>query len=70
MSASRIRCQLYSSHTANTHRFTGPKITLSEDELTDAQQEALKIEGLEVNIEPSSADGTDNAPISKDVERS
>lgn len=51
-------------------RFTGPKITLSEDELTDEQQEALKIEGLEINVEPHGTDGTQNAPISKDIERS
>lgn len=55
---------------ANVSRFTGPKITLSEDDLTEEQQEALKIEGLEVKIEPHSADGTQNAPISKDVEKS
>jgi len=55
---------------ANEFRFTGPKITLSEDELTDEQQEALKIEGLEVNIEPHGTDGTQDAPSSKDIERS
>ena len=31
---------------ADNFRFTGPKITLSGDELTDEQQEALKVEGL------------------------
>jgi hypothetical protein len=51
-------------------RFTGPKITLSEDDLTDEQQEALKVEGLEVNIEPRGTDETQDAPISKDIERS
>lgn len=55
---------------ADKFRFTGPKITLSEDELTEEQQEALKTEGLEVNIEPKSTDGTQNDPISKDIERS
>lgn len=55
---------------ADRFRFTGPKITLSEDELTEEQQEALKIEGLEVNIEPKSTDGMDNAAASKDIERS
>jgi hypothetical protein len=51
-------------------RFTGPKITLSEDDLTDEQQEALEIEGLEVKIEPHSPDETQDSPISKDLEKS
>jgi hypothetical protein len=51
-------------------RFTGPKITLSEDDLTDEQQEALKIEGLEIKVEPHSPDGTQESPISKDLEKS
>lgn len=55
---------------ANNFRFTGPKMTLSEEDLTDEQQEALKNEGLEVNIEPRGTDGTQNAPISKDIESS
>jgi hypothetical protein len=55
---------------ANDSRFTGPKMTLSEEDLTDEQQEALKNEGLEVNIEPRGTDGTQNAPISKDIESS
>lgn len=58
------------SHGSNSHRFTGPKITLSEDELTDEQQEALKIEGLEVNIEPRDIDETQKSPNTKDVESS
>lgn len=45
-------------------------MTLSEDSLTDEQQEALKIEGLEVTVEPHSTDGTQNASISKDLENS
>jgi fructose-specific phosphotransferase system component IIB len=45
-------------------------MTVSEEDLTDEQQEALKNEGLEVNIEPRGTDGTQNAPISKDIERS
>lgn len=44
-------------------RFTGPKITLSADDLTEEQQEALKEEGLEVQID-APATGTQNAPIS------
>ena len=52
---------------ADRFRFTGPKITLSEDELTDEQQEALKTEGLEVNIEPREADEAKISPISKDI---
>ena len=55
---------------ANEFRFTGPKITLSEDDLTDEQQEALKIEGLEVNIEPHGTGDTQDAAISKDIETS
>jgi hypothetical protein len=55
---------------AKDSRFTGPKITLSEDDLTDEQQEALKIEDLEVSIEPHSTDETQDASISKDLERS
>jgi len=55
---------------ADRFRFTGPKITLSEDELTEEQQEALKIEGLEVNIEPKSTDEAENGTTSKDIERS
>ena len=55
---------------ADRFRFTGPKITLSEDELTEEQQEALKIEGLEVNVEPRGVDETQDPPISKDIERS
>jgi hypothetical protein len=55
---------------ANEFRFTGPKITLSEDELTDEQQETLKIDGLEVNIEPHGTGDTQDAAISKDIERS
>ena len=51
-------------------RFTGPKITLSEDNLTDEQQEVLKTEGLEVNIEPHEADERKDSPTSKDIERS
>jgi hypothetical protein len=51
-------------------RFTGPKITLSEDDLTDEQQEALKIEGLEVNVEPHSPVEAQDCPISKDLEKS
>jgi hypothetical protein len=51
-------------------RFTGPKITLSEDDLTDEQQEALKIEGLEVNVEPHSPGEAQDCPISKDLEKS
>lgn len=43
-------------------------MTLSEDALTDEQQEALKIEGLEVNVEPHSTDGAQGA--SKDLEKS
>jgi hypothetical protein len=70
VSASHFRCWCYSSSGADVFRFTGPKITLSEDDLTDEQQEALKTEGLEVKIEPRSDDGTQNAPISKDLEKS
>ena len=55
---------------ADNSRFTGPKITLSGDELTDEQQEALKTEGLEVNIEPKRTDETPTDPTSKDIERS
>jgi hypothetical protein len=45
-------------------------MTLSEGELTEEQQEALKTEGLEVNIQPHGADGKQNASVSKDIERS
>jgi hypothetical protein len=54
---------------ADSARFTGPKITLGEDTLTEEQQEALKIEGLEIKVEPQSANGTQVASISKDVEK-
>lgn len=54
---------------ADDLRFTGPKITLSEDDLTEEQQEALKVEGLEVKIEPHETAGTQNAPISKEIEK-
>lgn len=54
---------------ADDDRFTGPKITLSEDHLTEEQQEALKFEGLEVKIEPHEMAGTQNAPISKEIEK-
>ena len=55
---------------ADRSRFTGPKMTLSEEDLTDEQQEALKTEGLEVNIEPRGTDETGKAAIPKDIERS
>ncbi|KAM0713478.1 hypothetical protein Q7P37_010440 [Cladosporium fusiforme] len=45
--------------------FTGPRITLSADELTEDQQEALEEEGLDVKIEGTA--GTQNAPISKEM---
>lgn len=45
-------------------------MTLSEDDLTDEQQEALNIEGLEVNIEPHSTDGAQGSSASKDLEKS
>jgi hypothetical protein len=69
VSAPHVRSTRCYDDTDNS-RFTGPKITLSEDDLTDEQQEALKIEGLEVKIEPHSPDETQDSPISKDLEKS
>lgn len=51
-------------------RFTGPKMTLSEDMLADEQQEAITTEGLEVNIEPHNTAEAQNASTPKDLEKS
>lgn len=47
--------------TMDVNRFTGPKITLSADELTIEQQEALEEEGLDVQVE--TAAGTQKEDI-------
>ncbi|KAL1587702.1 hypothetical protein WHR41_03506 [Cladosporium halotolerans] len=47
--------------------FTGPKMTLNVDDLSEEQQEAIRVEGLEVKIEaPKSAEAQDVA-IAKEV---
>lgn len=48
-------------------RFTGPKMTLNVDDLSEEQQEAIRVEGVEVKIEaPKSAEAQDVA-IAKEV---
>ena len=51
-------------------RFTGPKITLSLDDLSESQERTIAEEGLQVNIVDPGEAGTDSAPISKEVENS
>ena len=51
-------------------RFTGPKMTLSEDMLTDEQQQAITTEGLEVNIEPHNTAEEHKTSTPKDLENS
>ena len=47
-------------------RFTGPKITLSADALSESQERALEEEGLD--IEKVHEDGLHSAPIEKSLE--
>lgn len=49
------------------NRFTGPKMTLNVDDLSEEQQEAIRVEGLEVKIEAPKSAGTQDAAIAKDV---
>jgi len=46
----------------DSKRFTGPKITLSVDDLTEEQADALAVEGLDVeDVKPAGLAGTDAA---------
>jgi hypothetical protein len=47
----------------NAHRFTGPKITLDISELSEAQEQALREEGLDIQIE-----GIDHTPVSAETD--
>ena len=50
-------------------RFTGPKITLNMDELSESQERALAEEGLEVEHAPAAASGTQNVPLAREVSK-
>jgi hypothetical protein len=50
----------------NPHRFTGPKITLNLDDLSESQERALAEEGLDIEgVRPVEA-VTDDGPIGKE----
>ena len=49
-------------------RFTGPKITLNLDDLSESQERAIVDEGLEVEHETAPKSGTQNVPLAKEPE--
>lgn len=50
-------------------RFTGPKITLNLDDLSESQERALADEGLEVEHDPTAhaTSGTQNVPLAREM---
>ncbi|KAK5164463.1 GABA-specific high-affinity permease [Saxophila tyrrhenica] len=49
--------------------FTGPKITLNMDELSESQERAIVEEGIEVKHEALPEAGTQNVPLAKEVSK-
>jgi hypothetical protein len=47
--------------------FTGPKITLNLDDLSESQERAIINEGLDVEHDPTPMSGTQNVPLAREV---
>lgn len=47
--------------------FTGPKITLNLDDLSESQERAIVNEGIEVKHDPALMSGTQNVPLAREV---
>ena len=47
--------------------FTGPKITLNLDDLSESQERAIEEEGIEVKHDPTPISGTQNVPLAREV---
>lgn len=47
--------------------FTGPKITLNLDDLSESQERAIVEEGIDVKHDHAAASGTQNVPLAKEV---
>ena len=51
------------------YRFTGPKITLNLDDLSESQERAIRKEGIDVEHDEKlpATSGTQNVPLAKEV---
>lgn len=49
--------------------FTGPKITLNLDDLSESQERAIEEEGIDVKHDPVATSGTQNVALAKETEQ-
>lgn len=59
-------CERFSAN-RGLNRFTGPKITINLDDLSETQERAIEIEGIEVKHDFLPEAGTQNVPLAKEV---